>query len=115
MAGVLCYPGRIMADNPTALSQEREWRGLIPEAQARAYYEIIGRHTDLPDGVTSVGLRFGDDHMGEPALWIVLKAYDDLNPSREKISSINRFTDKIREEMFALGYDRWPFIRIEAE
>ena len=57
----------------------------------------------------------GVDYAGTPAVWFILKADDDLNPSHEKIMSLNRFEKVLRHAVYLSDSDRFAYMRVETE
>jgi len=103
----------VRSANGTAKPPGSLMAASLEEEQALA--DVVQRHRPWPDGVRDVKLRFGVDSAGEPAVWIVVVARDELNPSRERITAISDFADKIRSDIRRTGSELWPFVAIEAE
>jgi hypothetical protein len=83
--------------------------------EARIFHEIVGRHGALPEGVRRVEFRFGEDSAGEPAVWIVFVASNDLKPSKGKIADLQRVADEVRSEVLRSDSQRWPYVEIATE
>ncbi len=81
----------------------------------RRFREILSKVDRRPEWVRNVSLRYGEDASGDPAVWIVVAAEDDLNPSKEKLTAINEYFDALRTEFRATGTERWPYFVIETE
>jgi hypothetical protein len=90
--------------------------GATPAEEARVFHDMVIRTISklggLPDGVLWVDFRFGEDSGGSPAVWIVFRAHDDLNPSQEKLAQIQRFAREIRSGVRESGSERWPYVDI---
>jgi hypothetical protein len=89
--------------------------GNSPADEARLFEDIIRAHPDLPEGVHRVEYRLGWDHAGTPAVWFVLKAEDDLKPSKAKVEAINDFGNELISAAFLSDTERWGYIDIETE
>ena len=88
---------------------------LRPAEEARLFEEIIRAHPDLPEGVHGITFRMGLDYAGTPAVWFILKARDDLNPSHEKIVALNRFAKLLRHAVYRGDSERLPYVNVETE
>lgn len=108
-----------MPDTPQAHPDEPILPGAASADEARVFHNIvrkvIGKLGSLPEGVQRVDFRFGEDSEGAPAVWIVLQARSDLNPSREKIAEMLRVANEVRSEVFLSGTERWPYVEIATE
>jgi hypothetical protein len=104
-----------MSSTANTIPNEFEMSGASSIEEWRLFDGIVRKHTDLPDGVHRIGFRCDLDSTGEPAIWIVFVADDDLHPSDEKLAAIKRLGDQIRSEILQSGSERWPFTRIEVE
>jgi hypothetical protein len=89
--------------------------GVLPADEARVFEDIIRAHPDLPEGVHGVEFRLGRDAFGTPAVWFVLKADDDLKPSKQKIKAYRDFSDALQAAAFVSDSDRFAYVRIETE
>lgn len=96
------------ADRPTLA-------GASPAQEERVFQEIVRNYGKLPEGVSRVDFRFGEDSVGDPAVWIVFHAKDELRPSKESIAALRRAGEAIRSEIRRAGTERWPYITIEVE
>jgi hypothetical protein len=55
-----------------------------------------------------VEFRFGEDSVGALAVWIVLVAKDELNPSKERMEAIRGVEEDLKAAVRNLGTERWP-------
>ncbi len=62
-----------------------------------------------------VEYRLGEDSYGDPAVWMIFVADDDLKPSKQKIDAYYRFTQEVLDAVHRSDSVRWPFPRIETE
>ena len=63
------------------------------------FHDIVREFGPLPEGISHIDFRFGTDSEGAAAVWITLMARDDLNPSKEKISDLQRLTREIHSKI----------------
>ncbi len=84
-------------------------------AEEAALRDIERNLPALPRSVHGVTFRLGENWQGEPAMWIVVQADDDLKPSKKKLETLQAFTDEIRQLIFASGITRWPYVDIETK
>jgi hypothetical protein len=83
--------------------------------EVRRFYDLIRDHGPWPGGIERVEFRFGEDWSGAPAVWIVLIAKDEWNPSKERMQAIRRVLEELTAAVRSLGTDRWPYTRIVDE
>jgi hypothetical protein len=83
--------------------------------EARLYHDIVRKHGRLPEGLKRIEFRFGEDSTASSAVWIVLVAEEDVNPSKDKIAGLRRVADEIRSEILASDSQRWPYVEIVTE
>ena len=101
-----------MANTPTVGSDDVTLVGAATGEEAKLFHAIGRKIGRLPDGVQRLQFRFGQDSRGDRAVWIVLIAADDLNPSKTKIESIQKVAGKLRDEILSSDTDRWPYIEV---
>ncbi len=89
--------------------------GAASVEEARLFHEIAQGMGPLPAGVRRLQFRFGEDSVGDPAVWIVLVADDDLNPSKEKIAALGRFIDEVQAAILRSDTERYPYSQILTE
>lgn len=101
-----------MVDFRQANPQRSTLAGTVAGDDVALLDDIIRSIGRLPDGVEKVDFRLGEDSEGEPAVWIVVKAREDLNPSKEKIAALRRVANDVRSKVISSGSHRWPYIEI---
>jgi hypothetical protein len=89
--------------------------GSASAEEEELYREIARKHARLPEGVKRIDFRFGEDSTGASAVWIVLVAEEDINPSKDKIATLLRFGKEIESEILASDGRRWPYMQIVTE
>ena len=107
-------PMSILNPMATTAHGTAEAPALLSDEDA-LFRDIVSRLTDLPDGVKRVTYRLDDDFAGDPAVYIIIVAEDDLKPSRQKLESLRRLSNQAREAVTRSDTHRWPYIRIEPE
>lgn len=65
-----------------------------------------------PPYVKGFDLEIGEDHTGDPAIWIYLKVTKDNNPSRQKVVALRKFADEVEQKVLDRRLHRWPYVRI---
>jgi hypothetical protein len=103
-----------MVEDTETFPAEMNVYGPGAVAEARKFREILKRHDQLPEGVRGLSFRLDEDSTGAPAVWIIVKADDDLSPSEAKVDRLVDFTAELRAEFRDTGTDRWPYTIIEA-
>ena len=83
--------------------------------EVRRFYDLIRDHGPCPGGIERVEFRFGENSAGAPAVWIVLIAKDEVNPSEQRMEAIGRVREESKAAVRSLGTERWPYVSIEDE
>jgi hypothetical protein len=76
--------------------------------------EKIVAETRMLDGVRAVRVELGEDHTGDPAMWLVFSLSRDLDFADEAI--LNRFLDYtsiLQTKILHSGLTRFPYTRLE--
>jgi hypothetical protein len=106
-----------MARNKATLSSSME--DTIKEAEefgasveeARRIHKLVKANTS-PDVVRSFDVKFGPDSANNRAVWIHLIVENDLKPSLEKISELNREADRVRNVLLRQKLNVWPYVEV---
>jgi len=86
------------------------------DAERKRVDEIIARHhDDRPDGVRHITSTFGEDHAGEPAVFLEMAVGKEVQPTKEKIEELNDYIQVIINEIIDSGVDYWPYARTVTE
>jgi hypothetical protein len=82
----------------------------------KAAAEQIIANTPLIDGIESVTVELGQDHDGDPALWLVfhMRQNLDLGPKDPWFDPFNEFSNQIGMRIIDSGFTRFPYIRLRA-
>jgi hypothetical protein len=70
----------------------------------------------FPDYIVDYDVSSGDDHAGNPAIFVRFFADQDyfyLNgrPAIERIDALNKFLYEVQQILLGLGLDRWTYVR----
>ena len=76
--------------------------------------EIVARHR-LPRVVDRVSVEFGTDHDGDAASWLVVALRPDAGETRDTFDAVYAFWDEVRPQLWAAGYERIPYMRLERQ
>lgn len=86
----------------------------------RRVEEAVRSHP-LPPFVTGFDVEYGDDHDGDPALWVLFTLRDGgvprtprLEEVKPQIDEMNALVDAVRLDLFQILPDRWPYFRFVA-
>jgi hypothetical protein len=88
--------------------------GALSVDEAKVLQDIIRERVRLPEDMHWGDFRVGEDSTGEPAVWIVVVAHDDLKPSKSKIASLQRAREEVRSIVHSQT-NRWPYIEIATQ
>ncbi len=102
-----------MADTPDVHPEAASGTGAAAGDEAKRFHQMV-RNLRLPEDVSRVEFRFGEDSTGAPAVWIGLIAKDDLKPSKSKIARLHRVAEELRA-MVHNESDRWPYVEVVTE
>ena len=108
-AGAVTVPGK-------ALPVEAAFSavGALSVDEAKVLHDIVRERVRLPEDMDWGEFRVGEDSTGEPAVWIVVVAHDDLKPSKSKIASLQRAREEVRSIVHSQT-NRWPYIEIATQ
>jgi hypothetical protein len=79
--------------------------------EARLIHNLVQANT-APTVVRNFELKFGPDSVNNRAVWINLFVEEDLHPSKEKISELNKIAGRIRSLLLREKLDFWPYVEI---
>ena len=69
--------------------------------------------TPLMDGIENVRVELGEDHTGDPAMWLVFRLRPDLNFDQEMARRFNEYAAVIQTKILHSGLTRFPYARLE--
>ena len=105
-----------MVENRTSRSsveasiEEAKKFGASPE-EARRIHELVAANTSA-DIVRSFELKFGPDSTDNKAVWVQLLVDDELRPSKNKITELNKLASKIRSVLLRSNLEFWPYVDV---
>jgi hypothetical protein len=74
--------------------------------------EQIIADTPLMDGIESVSVELGDDHTGDPAMWLVFNMRRDLEADDQWLKRFNEYSGEIDIRIIHSGLTRFPYTRL---
>jgi hypothetical protein len=83
----------------------------VPAEDARKIHDLIQANTS-PDVVKAFEVKFDSDSTDSRAVWVILIVENDLKPSPEKISKLNREADKVRTALLREKFNFWPYVEV---
>jgi hypothetical protein len=83
-------------------------QGQLEKEQA----EQIIADTPLMDGIESISVELGDDHTGDPSMWLVFHMWRDLEPDDEWFRRFNQFSHRLGMRIIHSGVIRFPYTRL---
>src|SRR5205823_6411944 len=86
-----------------------------PVDQARKIHNVVTnlvRTNTSPGLVKSFEVKFAPDSANNRAVWIHLLVDNDLKPSLEKITALNKVASKVRSVLLNEDLDFWPYVDI---
>jgi hypothetical protein len=98
--------------NFKALVEDARGIGISAE-EVREIQKVVSSHRP-PADVRAVKVDFGKDWIGAPAAWISYLVEDDLDPSREKIVRLNKFTSSVRDALLKTSPSYFPYVGVRA-
>ncbi|MCX8516531.1 MAG: hypothetical protein ORN29_00365 [Rhodoferax sp.] len=68
----------------------------------------------FPELVKGYSVQFDQDETGDPEVWInfLVQADDDVALPKSDLSSLMKFTNKVRTALLEKHIHSWPFVRL---
>ncbi|MES2392183.1 MAG: hypothetical protein V4555_11120 [Acidobacteriota bacterium] len=85
-----------------------EDQGQLEKAKA----EQIIAETPLMDGINGVTVELGEDHTGDPAMWLIFQMQPGVNPTDVWLQRFNEFSGKLGLKLIDSGLTRFPYTRL---
>ena len=85
-----------------------EDQGQLEKAKA----EQIIADTPLMDGIESVSVELGEDHTGDPAMWLVFLMNRDVRPDNNWYDRFNEFSHQLGMRIIHSGLTRFPYTQL---
>jgi hypothetical protein len=86
-----------------------EQQGELEKAAA----EALIAETPQFLGVEAVRVELGDDHTGDPSMWIVFKLRSDLVVDEPWVKAFSEYSTKLGLKLIHSGLSRFPYTRLE--
>lgn len=74
--------------------------------------EQIIAATPLMNGVERITVELGDDHSGDPAMWLIFHLEAGLNADEPWLIRFNEFSGLLGQRMIDSGLTRFPYTRL---
>jgi hypothetical protein len=75
--------------------------------------EQIIADTPLMEGIESVSVELGDDHTGDPAMWLVFNLRPDLDATEQWHKRFSEYSREIDMRIIHSGLTRFPYTRLK--
>lgn len=66
---------------------------------------------DAPPGVKLKKVDVGDDHSGDPALWIFFAATKRIKLTDRRVVELRKFADAVSDKVLEANLGPWPYVR----
>jgi hypothetical protein len=74
--------------------------------------EQIIADTPLMDGIESITVELGEDHTGDPAMWLVFLMNRDVRPDDSWYDRFNEFSHQLGMRIIHSGLTRFPYTQL---
>jgi hypothetical protein len=91
------------------LREREEVTGATNAAEVRRMREVINRHK-RPDGVLTWNAEYGENSIGEPAVWVWFHFKDQPGLSQDKIDELTDFVHFVRADLLKAKIGGWPYV-----
>ena len=85
-----------------------EDQGQLEKAKA----EQIIADTPLMDGIEGITVELGEDHTGDPSMWLVFAMSHGMKPDDQWIDRFNEYSHQIGMRIIHSGLTRFPYTRL---
>ena len=86
-----------------------EDQDLMEKAKAEQFIA----ETPMMEGIESTRVELGEDHTGDPVMWLVFRLRPDLNFDMEMARRFNEYAAIIQTKILHGGLKRFPHTRLE--
>jgi RNA binding exosome subunit len=100
--------------------EDRAWEDAMRSVSAKVTKEesekavrVLARQT-LPKDVTGYAVEPGEDHYGNPVLWVWLDVTDPNRTDRDRVVLISDFIKQVRHELYQELEEYSPHVTIRA-
>jgi hypothetical protein len=81
--------------------------------QEKAAAEAIIAATPNFIGVDNVHVELGEDHAGDPSMWLVFHLRPGLTPDESWVRAFSDYSTKLGLKLIHSGLTRFPYTRLE--
>ena len=74
--------------------------------------EQIIADTPLMDGIENITVELGEDHTGDPSMWLVFVMNRDVKPDNSWYDRFNEFSHQLGMRIIHSGLTRFPYTRL---
>ena len=85
-----------------------EDQGQLEKAKA----EQIIADTPLMDGIENITVELGEDHTGDPSMWLVFVMNRDVKPDNSWYDRFNEFSHQLGMRIIHSGLTRFPYTQL---
>ncbi|MHB1699148.1 MAG: hypothetical protein ACYCSN_03275 [Acidobacteriaceae bacterium] len=71
----------------------------------------ITKTLDTPRGVRLEKVDVGDDHSGDPALWIFFAVDKKIKLTHQRVIELRKFADAVSDKVQEANLGPWPYVR----
>jgi hypothetical protein len=75
--------------------------------------EQLIAETPLAEGIDSISVELGEDHDGDPSMWLVFRLRDISGEDWEAVRRLNDFAAVLQTKILHSGLTRFPYTRWE--
>jgi hypothetical protein len=65
----------------------------------------------LPKGVVFVSAEFGEDHTGDPGVWLTFAADTNVPLNKKRVRELAEFSLAVSRALYDKGIERIPYVR----
>lgn len=89
---------------------------LDDEVRAREERIIWGTLAAVarPPDIQDIQIEFGEDHSGDPAVWIKLFVTGTLRPPSPQWETVFEFSRRISQMLIEKRLRHWPYVRFQS-
>jgi hypothetical protein len=82
------------------------------EQEKAAAEALIAASPKFP-GIETISVELGEDHTGDPSMWLVFRIRPDQNVDEPWIRAFSDYSTKLGLKLIHSGITRFPYTRLE--
>jgi hypothetical protein len=82
------------------------------ELEKAAAEKILAAEPKFPE-IVSTTVELGDDHTGDPAMWIVFHVRQGFEPDEAWVHGFSPYATKVSLKLLHSGLKRFPYTRLK--